>query len=226
MNVFIADSNDIFRAGLRSVLSEDRGIKLVGEANESEELHRLIKTQQIDILIIDYTAPDFSIDDVPEVLKFNHQIKIVAITPEQNPTIILDALKSGVTSYVKKDCHLEEIIDSVRETYNGSKFFCGKILNIIRKASIDVEHLDDANFTCDPVMLTEREQEIIKYIAEGNTNVEIAELLHLSPHTVNTHRKNIMFKLGVKNTAGIVMYAVKSDLVSPNKFLFTGGESD
>jgi DNA-binding CsgD family transcriptional regulator len=79
----------------------------------------------------------------------------------------------------------------------------------------------DANaLTCDPVLLSERENEIIVLIAEGYTNDQIAEQLFLSKHTVNTHRKNILAKLGVKNTAGIVMYAVKTQLISPNKFLF------
>jgi DNA-binding CsgD family transcriptional regulator len=81
--------------------------------------------------------------------------------------------------------------------------------------------LEIAEFSCEPVVISERELEVIKYIAEGYTNNEIAEKLFLSPHTVNTHRKNIMQKLGVNNTAAIVMYAVKSQLVSPNKFLFS-----
>ena len=75
--------------------------------------------------------------------------------------------------------------------------------------------------SCEPISLSEREQEVIKMIAEGYTNAQIAEKIFLSNHTVNTHRKNIMRKLGVNNTAGIVMYAVKTQLVSPNKFLFT-----
>ena len=81
--------------------------------------------------------------------------------------------------------------------------------------------LDIVELSCEPVVISDRELEVIKLIAEGYTNVEIAEKLFLSPHTVNTHRKNIMQKLGVNNTAAIVMYAVKSQLVSPNKFLFS-----
>jgi DNA-binding CsgD family transcriptional regulator len=80
--------------------------------------------------------------------------------------------------------------------------------------------MDIKEFNCEAVNISERELEIIKLIAEGYTNVEIAEKLFLSPHTVNTHRKNILQKLGINNTAAIVMYAVKTNLVSPNKFLF------
>jgi DNA-binding NarL/FixJ family response regulator len=123
-------------------------------------------------------------------------------------------------SYIKKDCDLQEISDAVLETAKGNKFFCGKILETINKANLDVDDIDYGVLTCDPVMMSERENEIIVLIADGYTNDQIAEMLFLSKHTVNTHRKNILFKLGVKNTAGIVMYAVKTQLVSPNKFLF------
>jgi DNA-binding CsgD family transcriptional regulator len=108
----------------------------------------------------------------------------------------------------------------VIETAKGNKFFCGKILETINKSNLDVDDIDHGLLTCDPVLMSDRENEIIVLIAEGYTNDQIAEMLFLSKHTVNTHRKNILFKLGVKNTAGIVMYAVKTQLVSPNKFLF------
>jgi DNA-binding CsgD family transcriptional regulator len=84
-----------------------------------------------------------------------------------------------------------------------------------------VSDLELADVTCDPILLTVREIEVLTHISEGKTNTQIAELLFLSGHTVNTHRKNIMQKLGVNNTASMVMYAVKSGFVSPNRFLFT-----
>ncbi|MGB0166415.1 MAG: response regulator transcription factor, partial [Luteibaculum sp.] len=99
--------------------------------------------------------------------------------------------------------------------------FCGKILETIQKESIRVQDIEVEAFTCSPIALTQREQEIILLIAEGSTTTQIADQLCLSAHTVNTHRKNIMTKLGVNNTAAIVMYAVKNNLVSPNRFLFS-----
>jgi DNA-binding NarL/FixJ family response regulator len=116
-------------------------------------------------------------------------------------------------------------VDSIRETFGGGRFFCGQILDSIRKESIDIEDLNIAEMSCEPVNISEREMEVIKLIAQGNTNQEIADKLFLSHHTVNTHRKNIMAKLGVKNTAAIVMYAVKTELVSPNHFLFSAVNS-
>ena len=220
MKVLIADNNDLIRVGLQSVLSSTAGIQVVGEASSKEELLERIKNFEIDVILIDYTSPSFSIDIIPQALQLKKQLRFVAITPDQSAQTVVHALRSGVTSHIKKDCDITEIINSVKETGLGNKFFCGQILETIQRANIDVEDMDLENFTCEPVILSERELEIIVKIAEGYTNAQIADMLHLSTHTINTHRKNIMAKLGVRNMAGIVMYAVKSNLVSPNKFLF------
>ncbi len=221
IRVVVADSNLLIRIGLGVVLSEQDDIEIVGEADSENALIELLSQVEVDILLIDFTSPQFSIESVPAVLSEYPNIQVVAITPDQEGETIVNALKAGVKSYVKKDCDLNEIVSSVRDTAKGNKFFCGQILNTIHQVDIDPESEDFESFSCEPIKLSEREQEIITLIAEGLTNTTIAEKLFLSPHTVNTHRKNIMQKLGVKNTASIVMYAVKSNLVNVNKFLFS-----
>lgn len=221
MKLIIADGNCITRIGLKSIFSELKSVEKINEADSSAELLKLAKSNQSDLLLIDYTSDEFCIDIIPKVLHQNPGLKVLAITPAQSAQTLIDALRSGVCSYVKKNCSISEIIEAAEETMKGKKFFCGQILETIQRASINVDDIDlDMNFTCDPVVLTDREIQIIKLIADGLTNIQIAEQLYLSNHTVNTHRKNILSKLGVKNTAGIVMYAVKTELVSPNKFLF------
>ena len=219
MNLILAESNELLRIGLRTIF-KDVDIQIVGEVSTSDELISQLKSFDADVVLIDYTSEGFSIDVIPKALTVQPNLKFVAITPIQSGQTIIHALKSGVQSHVKKDCSLVEIIDSVNETYKGKKFFCGQILETIHKEGIDVQEISDAEFTCEPIILSVREIEVITLIAEGFTNVEISEQLFLSIHTVNTHRKNIMNKLGVKNTAGIVMYAVKEKFTSPNKFLF------
>lgn len=219
MKVILADSNEIIRIGLRTILNSHK-IEIVGEAKSNKELLELLRNFETEVVLIDFTSVGFDINIVPQIVSLNKNIGIVAITHEQSAQTLVDALRGGVNSYVKKDCDIAEIIDSIKETAKGNKFFCGQILESIHAASINVDDLDFETFSCEPVVISERENEIIKLIAEGQTNQQIAEILFLSNHTVNTHRKNIMAKLGVKNTAGIVMYAVKTNLVSPNKFLF------
>lgn len=222
MRVVIADGNNLMRIGLRTVLNTLPQVKVIGEAKSSEELMECVKNFESDVIVIDYTSENFEIDIIPKVLSKKPHLRFLAITPEQSAQTLVDALRSGVQSYVKKDCDLGEILDAVKETGAGKKFFCGQILETIHRASIDINDIDVDALSCEPVSLSEREVQIIKMIAEGLTNAQIAEALFLSNHTINTHRKNILSKLGIKNTAGIVMYAVKTNLVSPNKFLFAG----
>lgn len=220
MGVVLADSNDLVRAGLRSILSSQTELPIAGEVRNNKELVHIVESSDVSLILIDFTSDGFTIDIISKIQGINQDINFIAITPDQNAQTIVDALRLGVVSYVRKDCDLSEIVDAVSETSIGNKFFCGHILDTIKKAEIDVYDIDYASFTCEPIVLSGRENEVIKLVAEGHTNAKIAELLFLSNHTVNTHRKNIMAKLGVKNTAGIVMYAVKMNIVSPNRFLF------
>lgn len=223
MKIIIADSNLLIRTGLHTLLGQQPDMDVCGEASSSKELLELVKNKKPDVVIVDFAAKHFNIDVVPASLKIHKKTRFVAITGEQSGITIVNALRAGVRSYIKKDCDAHEIVASIRETTDGGRFFCGQILNTIRKESIDVDDLHIKEFNCEPISISDRELEIITLIAEGYTNVEIADKLFLSPHTVNTHRKNILQKLGVNNTASIVMYAVKTNLVSPNKFLFSTG---
>lgn len=220
--VIIADSNELLRVGLKAVLLEHTNAQVIAEAETSKELVKLVAIYQPDVVLIDYTAEGFSVDVVAAIRGAHSKVRFVAITYLQSAHTFVTALKAGVSSYVKKDCSIEEICDSVTETAAGKRFFCARIIETIRIESIDVTSPDYRPANCEGVSLSDRELEIIALIAEGHTNGQVADKLFLSTHTVNTHRKNIMGKLGVNNTAGIVMYAVKYDLVSPNRFLFAG----
>tara|TARA_B000000532_G_scaffold238222_1_gene226390 strand:- start:130 stop:813 length:684 start_codon:yes stop_codon:yes gene_type:complete len=219
--IIIADSSTIGKIGLNSVISGMSNVEVVGEVENSHELLNLIKDKAPDLVVIDFLSEGFDIDVIVKIKRDFIRTKILAVTPMQSSNTFIHAMKAGVDSYIKKSCDLEEITDAIKSTSKGTSFFCGKILEEIRKASIKVDDLNNVSeIPCDAIELSKREKEVLYLIAEGNTNTEIASILFLSSHTVTTHRKNIMIKLGVKNTAGIVMYAVKSGLVSPNKFLF------
>jgi DNA-binding NarL/FixJ family response regulator len=220
VRLLLADSNQLIRVGLKSTLSGLAEVHAIVEISNGKQLIDFAQQGGMAVVLIDYTAEGFDINDVIASLRLNPSLKFIGLTYLQSPQTLVDALRGGVMSYIKKDCDLQEISDAVIETAKGNKFFCGKILETISKANLDVDDIDHGVLTCDPVLMSDRENEIIVLIAEGYTNDQIAEMLFLSKHTVNTHRKNILFKLGVKNTAGIVMYAVKTQLVSPNKFLF------
>ncbi len=221
MKIVLADTNELIRLGIRVLLNSELECEIVGEASNSPELVEILESFEVDVIIMDFTSAGFEIDDIAVIKREFSKIKMLAITPEQSAQVLVDALRAGVTSYVKKDCSFPEILEAVKETSMENKFFCGQILETIQEANLNIDDIELDSFTCEPVLISKRESEIITLIAEGNTNTQIADQLFLSSHTINTHRKNIMSKLGVKNTAGIVMYAVKTNLISPNKFLFT-----
>ena len=176
INLILADSTELSRIGLRTIF-KDSDFQIVGEATCTDELLDQIKTFAPDVVMIDYTSDGFTIDAVPASKSINENVKFVGITPLQSAQTLVHAIKSGVTSYIKKDCSLEEIKNAVVETSNNNSFFCGRILETIREEGIDVEMIEEIDFSCDPVMLSDREREIITLIAEGMTNAEFLATL-------------------------------------------------
>lgn len=207
IKLIIADNSSIFCEGLRTVLGEEDHIKLVACTKDLKELEKLTTLHQPDVVLLDYSVEYFGEHGVKEFKQKHKGVKLIAITGKQDREKILHALQSGLSSYLLKDCSIDEIIEAVHETANGKQFFCGNVFDLIKKTEEEEED-------CSGVALSKREIEVIQLIAEGFTNKEIAEQLYLSNHTVNTHRKNIMHKLGIRNTAGIVIYAVKEKIIN------------
>lgn len=220
IKTLLADRSELALVGLRAILSSVSRIDILGEAHDADEMHQQIADLRPEVVLIDHTAEGFGAAAIRDGLRRSPRTKFIAITPDPSQLALMSALRAGVASYIKKDCSREEIIDAVLHTGDGQKFFCGKILRAIQTAALDVDALYDHGLDCEPVTVSERESEIISLIAEGCSYTRIAERLCLSTHTVTTHRKNIMQKLGVNNTAALVLYAVKHGLVSPDKFLF------
>lgn len=217
--ILIADSNALVACGLQATLRSHGLNDVVGQARHEEELMAQIEAFQPDLVILDFVAPGFSVETIVR-LKAMKRLRVLALTDAQRGVTLVHALRAGVDGYVKKDCDLQEIVEAVRETECGRKFFCSQILETIRKEGINLESLDVVDPDCSGVSLSKRELEVICLIAEGFTNPQISEKLFVSPHTVITHRRNILNKLGANNTAAVVLYAVQAGLVSPNKFLF------
>ncbi len=225
IRTLLADNSELTLLGLRTLFANVPRIEVVGEAYDSIQLQALLIREKPDVVLMDHTAEGFGAKAIREGLKRVKRTRFVSITPDPSPMALMSAIRAGVTSYIKKDCGTDEIIDAVLDTADGQKFFCGKILETLRKASFDVDQFLAEPLTCAPVTLSDRECEVIALIAEGLSYTRIAERLHLSAHTVTTHRRNIMQKLGVNSTAAVVMYAVKNGLVTPNKFLFNANQA-
>lgn len=219
--VLVADANFITRKGMEALINEYTDLSVVVSVADRQELEEGLKLHQPQLIVIDFASEQFKLEALSYIRKKNPSIQILAITTEIPSAIMAKALDAGVTSYVLKDCDKEEIKEALYKTMEGERFLCGKIVDKLMQASVNAEALSSVSVSCEGLNITQRELEIITLIAEGNSNKEIADKLFLSAHTVNTHRKNIMAKLSVNNTAGVVLYAVRENLLSPNKFLFS-----
>lgn len=219
MRIAIGDSNELEVFGLQSLCDSLEACDKVTVFQRCSDL--LADKAAPHLVILDFTADGFGLESIARVKQRYPSTPILAITPIQSANTVMSAMKAGITGYVKKDCSIEEIKESIYFTAKSQSFYCGDILRLMDAESIDFLNLDLETLDCAPLLLTDREAEILRYIAVGQTNVEIAEMLFLSSHTINTHRKNILAKIGAKNTAGAVIYAVKEGLIDPERFEFT-----
>ncbi len=220
IRTLLADHGELSLIGLRTILKDVPRIEIIGVATDAIGMQAMLVRHKPDVVLIDHTSEGFSAQSIRQGLKRCKRTRFISITPAPSFMTVTSAIRAGVNSYIRKDCAVGEIIDSVLQTADGQRFYCGKVLETLRRASIDLDKFLAEPLACEPVTLSERECQVISLIAEGCSYTRIAEQLNLSAHTVTTHRRNIMQKLGVNNTAAVVMYAMKNGLISPNKFLF------
>lgn len=209
IKVALVDKHDVSIAGIRSFIAEKPDISLIKEINTRTALLNCLRKDQPDIVIADYNIPNFiSLQDLTEAMSLSSQSRLLIISSDNNRMSINKALESGISGYVTKECSKQEIVKAIYATARGQKFFCNKILDILLEKHVNREEED-----CEPTNLSNRESEILKLIAEGNSTLTIADKLHLSHHTVNTHRKNILKKLKVKSPTELVIHAINLGLV-------------
>ncbi len=217
--ILIAQSNYLVKEGLKSLVSSEKELLLKCDASTGDELLFLIDGFQSGVIIVDHNDPAFGISVIRKIKSIAPSVNFLSISDKPNRWMLSDALAAGITSYLLRDCEKEEILDAIRATSINEQFFCGKILSDVLKTNDEVMPATESA-SCEGLRISDREGEIIRLVAEGFTNKEIADKLFLSAHTVTTHRKNIMAKLGVNNTAGLVLFAIRNNIVSPNHFLF------
>jgi DNA-binding NarL/FixJ family response regulator len=217
--ILIAQSNYLVKEGLKSLVNKEKELVYKSDASNSEEILLLMDSFKSGVIIIDHNDPAFGISVIRKIKQLSPAVNLLSISDKPNRWMLSDALSAGVTSYLLRDCELEEIMDAIRATFNGEQFFCGKILTEVLRSTDEVS-AEPEYLSCEGVKVSDREGEIIRLVAEGFTNKKIADKLFLSAHTITTHRKNIMAKLGVNNTAGLVLFAIRNNIVSPNHFLF------
>lgn len=222
VKVLIADKNFLSRVGLELLVGELKGFDLVPSVcGDKLDLLSQLQLSKPNLLITDFTSLGIQASELSDIVKKYPRTRFLVITEMLVKNELNKVLNSGVTSFLLKDCDKTEILEAINSTIKGEKFICGKIVSFLTAASeIKTNNSFIKSLGCDGMSVTDREIDIIRGIAEGLSNKLIADKLKLSTHTVNTHRKNIMHKLGVNNTAGVVMFAVKNQLLETNFSLF------
>ncbi len=218
IKVLVGDKNFLSRIGLELLVGELKGFELVPSVcGDKHDLINQLHLSKPNLLIADFLSLGISTAELNLLIKKYSRTRFLVITEALNKQEFSQILECGVYGYLLKECDKIEILEAINSVIKGEKFVCGKIVSVISAASeIRINNSFIKSLSCDGFPVTDREIDVIRCIAEGLSNKLIADKLKLSTHTVNTHRKNIMSKLGVNNTAGIVMFAVKNQLLETN----------
>jgi DNA-binding NarL/FixJ family response regulator len=209
--IIIADTQALTSAGLAKILSELKPLHVIDLVASADQLFAAIdKDDSPDFLFIDYLfLPDFGVESFDNLLSGFTSMKVIVLSSDNDQETILRVIDSGVPGFLTKECSEEEIKTAIRAIEKGEKFFCHRIFDIVIRS----RSKQDKN---KPSFLSERELEIIKMIALGNSTMQIAFTLNLSHHTISSHRKNIIKKLNIKSPTEFVVHAMDLGLISFN----------
>lgn len=211
IKILLADDHAILRDGLKIAIQTDKSFKILGEAGDGEEVIDMVKKLQPDIVILDINMPKLSgIEAARAIRKFDKKVRILILTMHEQENYIVDAISSGVNGYIFKMSDMEEFLLAIKELAAGRDYFSEKVSKIVFKG---MQSKAQKTEDLEKIHITTREKEILRLLAKGCTSQEIAETLFISYFTVGQHRKNILEKLGLKNTAELVFYAVREGLV-------------
>lgn len=214
IRILIADDHGIVRAGLKLLLNRISGTEVVAEASDGREAVRLAKAFQPDVALIDVAMPLLNgLDAARQIVRENPRTGIIVLSMYMDESYVLRALDAGARGYLIKDNADDELENAIRSVAAGRPFFSRAIADTLLEDHVHVMRKQGVTESYD--LLTEREREVLHLLAEGKSNKEAAAVLNLSPYTIDTHRTNLMQKLGLHNTAEIVLYAVRHAIITP-----------
>lgn len=212
MRILLADDHAIVRRGLRSLLEAEPGTTVIGEAGDGLEALRLCSELQPDIVVLDIAMPKLNgIEVAARVQKLERPPRTIILSMHSDEAYIIRGLAAGARGYLLKDATDEDLVPAVRAVSAGKRFFSPAVTAVLMEDY--VRQLQSRGLTDTFHLLTSREREVLQLLAEGRSNKEVAAVLDVGVSTVETHRANLMQKLGLHNTAEIVLYAVRKGII-------------
>ena len=212
IRVFLVDDHTVVRQGLRRILESDDEIEIVGEAGDGRTAIDLVQKLRPHVVVMDVAMPELNgIEATRQILKRVEGAKVLVLSMHGDDVYVRQALKAGARGYLLKDSEDLDLIKAVKAIRAGGSFFSPPVSKVVLSGYLGDKVEGDAE---DGVArLTDREREVLQLIAEGKTNKEVAHALSVSVNTVETHRKHIMEKLDLHNTAELVRFAIRTKIV-------------
>lgn len=212
IRILIVDDHGIIREGLRSLLSRQPDIEIVGEATDGRKAIELVREIVPNIIMMDITMPNLNgVDATRHIVREFPETKVVALSMHSSSIFVADMIKAGASGYLLKDCLFDEVVEAIRIVYEGGTYLSPGIVSVIvndyvnRLAGVSGLPLE---------ALTEREREVLQLIGEGKNTKQIARQLHLSTKAIEANRRKIMDKLNSQSVAGLVKWAILGGLTT------------
>lgn len=210
INILIADDHKIIVDGLKSLLAGEEDIQVVAEVDNGSKAIKIIEEQKIDVAVMDIAMPVMTgLEATAKIKQIAPQVKIIVLTMYEDEQYFNKIMELGASGYILKNTGHDELVRAIHKVHQGDNYFSQEIVSkqIMRKFKPGAKDL------LQETQLTKREVEVLKLISEEYKNHEIADKLFLSIRTVDTHRRNLLQKLNVKNTAGLVKYAIAKGII-------------
>jgi DNA-binding NarL/FixJ family response regulator len=208
VRVLIADDHGIVRSGLRLLLDRQSDIEVVAEAEDGADALEKVVAEKPDVAILDVSMPRMTgLQATHEIKKQAPETQVLILSMHDDERYLFEALRAGAAGYVLKRAADQDLLDAVRAAARGEPFLTPSAQQTLIRDFLERGEQQSE--------LTPREQEVVKLIAEAHTNKEIAEILHLSEKTVESHRANVLQKLGMRDRVELVRYAIRNGLVEP-----------
>ncbi len=211
-SIVLADDHAMIRRGLRRILEERRDLELIGEAGDGFDLLHLLNRLKPHLVILDISMPRLrGIEAIHEIKAAYSNIKILVLTMHKDPDLLSQAISLGADGYALKEDAEEELFSAIDAIRHNKVYISPSLTEDLKRDWIRTCRSEGELPSIEP--LTPREKEVLKLIAEGKSNKEIAKLLFISPHTVNRHRSNIMETLNIRKTTDLVKYALRKGYI-------------
>jgi DNA-binding NarL/FixJ family response regulator len=215
IKLLLVDDHRLLRDGIAAILNEVEDIEIVGSVSSGEDAISLFPSVQPDVILMDIMMDGMTgIEATRWIKEQSNEVKVILISAELKKELVTAGIQAGTDGYLPKDVEKEILIEAIRTVKNGGRYFNEAVTNLVfedfyqnKKTNLVSEKITK------PHSLTKREQQVLTLLASGKSNTEVGDELFISIKTVNTHKVHILEKLGLKNTVGLVKYAIKNNII-------------